>query len=221
MPPEPSEDDLIREHIARHGVTTQRPPLPARPADPRPPAAPVVLPLPVDRVKPDRGADGEAFAGRPFVMSDQGAVSRGSVATGRVVHAKRMLDTCLMDRMHSCSQLSDRQHKAGKALLRMFHSAKMGGRTTAKLPYVHEEKPEEIEEIEEGGEEGLLALDVVLDEDETWGDRLRRILKSFEGKQADLLMDLFADRHPGVKWLATVQCCLDRMADTFGYEKSC
>lgn len=164
-----------------------------------------------DPAAPDLGPSGEAFATRPYTLSQQGAVSRGSVAPGRVIEVKRMTDTCLIDRMHGAAQLSDRQHQAAKMLWRMHTPP----RVTGRLPYVSEC----VQPDDEPGEDGLSTLTITLDDGETWADRLRRILRGFGSHQADLLMDLIQDRHPGVRWLATVQECLGRLADEWGFER--
>jgi hypothetical protein len=130
-------------------------------------------------------------------------VATGSTAIGRErVEARRYEDAHLIDRMHHCSQLSDRQHEAAQKLLEMWVAAGLTSRGVAAY-----------------GEPVASGRPVLDDDDQpTAADRYRRFMRRQPEHFARLFESTLLGQHPGIRWLATLQAGLDRLADEWMME---
>ena len=136
----------------------------------------------------DHGATGPAMLARQSRIGETQAAG----VTVRICE-----DSHLIDRMHNRGQLVGRPHDAALRLLEMANAA--GLLLGASAPYGRIGKSAEMSDPMA---EARAAVN--------------RALRQVPGHRADLLMDLLHERHPGVKWLATVQAALDDLGKGWG-----
>ena len=169
---------------------------------------------------PDTGPNGEAFRARPSRKHAPRASSTGSASPGRVTEVVRMADTHLIDRMWSCAQLSDRQHRAASTLFVIWTRAGLNPKGTMGIDPIRDAMHEEEEESAGGAKSALFTLGPPEGpEGESWKDRHRSIMRALPAKSAGLLDGLMMGQHPGVNWLQSTQCALDDLAEKWGIEK--
>lgn len=146
--------------------------------------------------RPDRGSLGPAQRRRPGEVVTIALPVEVAPGTTRLQRAEvlRYGDCHVIDRMAHAGQLCDRQHANAAALLQLWRAAGLEPRTTADLSDTRHGRGMERDPEE------LAAEDIFHDE-----------MRRFRGQVAAILMDLLRDRHPGVRWLATLQAALDRL----------
>lgn len=146
----------------------------------------------------DVGAEGVAHRQRPYELA---SVATGDVRLGREkAEVAVYMDTVLVDRLKLAAQITDRQHEAGVKLLTEY--AEPAGIVPpvepAWEPRDRSSRPEcqdATDETEPGAR-----------------DHWNRLMRSLPQGHADVLTDMILGRHPGVKWLATLQAALDNLA---------
>lgn len=132
----------------------------------------------------DRGPDGPAALSRPCRPVETAVAG---------VLATQTLDGHLIDRLHRYGQINDRQYEAGLRILEMCDAAGLGLKGTAGY-----------------GRQGGNGMSDTMDAARSRWNKAMRLLGSHK---ADLIFSLCHERHPGVKWLATVQAALGNLAD--------
>lgn len=142
----------------------------------------------------DNGARGMAMQARDVKIEP---IATGSVSIGRERGERlRYTDEHLIDRMHAAAQLSNRQHESAHKLLEMFVAAGHAASRTCRYGA--------IPEWHNGGGD--------IDRP-TARDVYRKFAKHYHGHQFSILEGMMQERHPGVRWLATAQEALERLAD--------
>jgi hypothetical protein len=136
----------------------------------------------------DHGATGPAMLARKSRIGETPAAG----VTVRICE-----DSHLIDRMHNRGQLIGRPHEAACRLLEMAFAAGLLLRGTARLGSLAR-----ASDISDATAEARAAFN--------------RALRQVPGHRADLIMDLLHERHPGTRWLATLQAALDDLGKGWG-----
>lgn len=135
----------------------------------------------------DRGADGPAALCRPCRPVETAVAG---------VMATQTMDGHLIDRLHRYGQINDRQYSAALRILEMCDAAGLGIKGTAGY-----------------GRQGGNGMSDTMDAARGRWNNAMRLLGSHK---ADLVFSVCHERHPGVKWLATVQASFDVLANHWG-----
>lgn len=139
----------------------------------------------------DRGATGLAMQVRPSRLVETAVAG---------ITATQTLDSHLIDRLARYAQITDRQYEAGQRLLEMCGAAGLleaGARQYGRIGH--------------GGE--------LTDEMAEARARWNRLMVALGSQRADLLTSVCHERHPGVRFLATVQAALDWLGDRWGFDR--
>jgi hypothetical protein len=135
---------------------------------------------------------------RAVVLEELEAKYRGSVSRGEVVIVRRVLHTELHDRMHACGQLSDDQHGAAVWLHALWTCAGLNPRVCARIDVLRD--PVDDEDAPQfQAEEG--------DRIDQW----RALMRSIGGHRAAIVEGMMLGRHPGLRWLCTLQTTLEML----------
>lgn len=140
----------------------------------------------------DHGSRGEANKCRPSRMGE-------TIQAG--VTYRAYLDSHLIDRMHTRSQLSDLQHDVAVRVMEMhmaagFEPSVTPGYSPPGWRRGHDDDQEEAEAI----------------------TRFRRLLGCCSQAAATILHGMCLDQHPGVQRLGLLQAALDDLAKRWGME---
>lgn len=142
----------------------------------------------------DRGTLGKAMRARPepnYLPSDMPGYA-----------AVAYSDAHLIDRMWHRGQMTDMQHHAAQRVYGLFRQAGLEPRTCSP-PGERRDPTVEVE-------------DHTAEAHAVWVRFLRR--RELAGQKADLLVSLCLERHPGVRWLATLHAALDTVAQLKGLD---
>ena len=164
-----------------------------------------------DPSAPDLGADGPASLARSSrVVRVDGTIRGAGQKRATPVYARRVDASTLFERMNNAGQLSDRQARAGLKLLLLARTAYLHQRVTAR--------PMTEPNIDDDGEdEG--EMEVVVPEPfdaRTYHRHLLRQLPAAMAAMVERACDWTPEQqvgHPGVRFLATFQIALTRLAD--------
>lgn len=132
---------------------------------------------------------------------------RISVTRTQRVERTVFTDALLIDSLHDRSQLSDRQYDAACRLAHMRRTAGMDRGITARLDTLRDDVEDETDADSDG---------TPPEEIEAAYHRLMRLVGD---PAAGHIGAMLLGQHPGVRWLATVQDGLTRLADYWGMER--
>ena len=172
----------------------------------------LIAPTPCGPDGEDHGMDlGPAALARTRTLARVDGKLRGAgQRQADPVYAVRLDAETLFERMNNAGQLSDRQCRAGLKLLLLSRMAGLDARVTARLPVTPtpDDDDEEADEVEALVPEGYDAR--------TWHRWLLRQLSGHGAALVEAACRWTPENrigHPGVRFLATFQVMLDKVAD--------
>jgi hypothetical protein len=160
----------------------------------------------------DHGMDlGPAALARGKIERVGGTIRHSAQRKAVPVHARKVEQTDLFARMNSVGQLSDRQAKAGHTILRLKRAAGLDPRVTARYQVVHDRSGDDDDDTE--------IIEAICPPEFDPRSYHRHLLRRLPAQSA-FLIDRACDwtlehqvGHPGVRFLATFQEGLSRLAD--------
>lgn len=177
----------------------------------------LIAPTPCGPDGDDHGMDlGPAAHARQTSLVRVGGKLRGAgQRSADAVQAVRVQGTTLFDRMHAAGQLSDRQHAAGRRLHNLWRAAGLNPQVSARYPgSLAAMSDDDGEDFPDRDPDGA-----------TPRDNHRRLMRQLPAHMASLLDAAcmwLPERpvgHPGVRYLATFQESLNRLADIWGMKQ--
>ena len=164
--------------------------------------------------RPDHALDlGPAALARDMALVRVGGTIRGAgQRRADAVEAVQVQGTTLFDRMHGAGQLSDRQHRAGRRLHGLWRAAGLNPALAARYPGMQPTpNDDDGEDLPERDPDGATPRDV--------HRRLMRMLPAHMASLLDAACLWLPEQpvgHPGMRFLATFQTALDRLATEWG-----